>query len=85
MVATLFIFSFLFTPLVLLIVLVLIFTISNAMMMGGEWRRHLIFTAGIALSALVLYALSAIFWDGALSGYEALVITVIGGVIIAGI
>ena len=71
MVAMLFIFSFLFTPLILLIVLVLLFTISNAMMFGGEWRMHTIFVAAICLSAL--------------SGYTCLVISVIGGVIAAAI
>ena len=85
MVATLFIFSFLFTPLILLIVLVLIFTLSSAMMMGGAWRMHTIFLAGIALSSLVLYATSAIFFGGALSGYQSLIITVIVAIVVAGI
>ena len=68
MVATLFIFSFLFTPLMLLLVLVLLFTISNAMMLGGRWRMHIKFMAGIALAALTIYAFSDIFMGGALSG-----------------
>ena len=85
MVATLFIFSFLFTPLILLIVLVLIFTLSSAMMMGGAWRMHAIFLAGIALSAFVLYGLSSIFFDGALSGYQSLIITVIVAIVVAGV
>jgi rod shape determining protein RodA len=85
MVATLFIFSFLFTPLMLLLVLVLLFTISNAMMLGGRWRMHIKFMAGIALAALTIYAFSDIFMSGALSGYASLVIAVIGGVIVAAI
>ena len=85
MVATLFIFSFLFTPLILLIVLVLIFTLSSAMMMGGAWRMHAIYLAGIALVAFIIYGLSAIFFDGALSGYQSLIITVIVAIVIAGI
>ena len=85
MVATLFIFSFLFTPLMLLIVLVLLFTISNAMMLGGEWRMHTIFVAAICFASLVLYGISAVLLDGALSGYMCLVIPVVMGVIVAAI
>ena len=85
MVATLFIFSFLFTPLMLLIVLVLLFTISNAMMLGGEWRMHTIFVAAICFASLVLYGISAVLLNGALSGYMCLVIPVVMGVIVAAI
>ncbi|MBQ5914743.1 MAG: rod shape-determining protein RodA, partial [Alistipes sp.] len=85
MVATLFIFSFLFSPLILLVVLILLFTISNAMMIGGYWRLHIIFVAAIGMTSLLLYGASAIFWDGALSGYSALIITTIVGVVIAAI
>ena len=85
MVAMLFIFSFLFTPLILLIVLVLLFTISNAMMIGGKWRMHTIFVAAICLSALLLYSISTVLLGGALSGYICLVISVIGGVVAAAI
>ncbi|MBO5044356.1 MAG: rod shape-determining protein RodA [Alistipes sp.] len=85
MVATLFIFSFLFTPLILLIVLVLLFTVSNAMMIGGKWRMHIIFVANISLGALLLYAISMIFFGGALSGYMCLIISVIVGVVVAAI
>ena len=85
MVATLFIFSFLFTPLILLIVLVLLFTVSNAMMIGGKWRMHIIFVANIALGALLLYAISMIFFGGALSGYMCLIISVIVGIVVAAI
>ena len=81
MVATLFIFSFLFTPLILLIVLVLLFTVSNAMMIGGKWRMHIIFVANIALGALLLYAI----FGGAVSGYMCLIISVIVGVVVAAI
>ena len=85
MVATLFIFSFLFTPLMLLLVLVLLFSLSNAMMLGGRWRMHIKFIAGIALAALMIYAFSDIVLGGVLSGYASLVIAVIGGIIVAAI
>ena len=85
MVAALFLFSFLFTPLALLCVLVLIFTISNAMMMGREWRLHITFLASIILLAVVLYGVSAVLLDGVLTGYMSLIIAVGVGVVVAAI
>ena len=85
MVATLFIFSFLFTPLILLIVLILLFTISNAMMIGGKWRMHITFVATIALGAMLLFAISKALLGGVLSGYACLIIAVVAGVIVAAI
>ena len=82
LVAALFICSFLFTPLFLLMILVLIFTFSNAMMIG-QWKAHIIFLAAIALCSFSLYGISNLFWDGALSGYASLVITVIVAAIFA--
>lgn len=82
MVATLFICSFLFTPLFLLVLLVLIFTVSDAMMIGA-WRGHIIFLASAALASAVLYVVSLVFWDGALSAYACTVIVMIGAVCVA--
>ena len=82
LVAALFICSFLFTPLFLLMILVLIFTFSNAMMIG-QWKAHIIFLAAIALCSFSLYGISNLFSDGALSGYASLVITVIAAAIFA--
>ena len=82
LVAALFICSFLFTPLFLLMILVLIFTFSNAMMIG-QWKAHIIFLAAIALCSFSIYGISNLFWDGALSGYASLVITVIAAAIFA--
>lgn len=82
LVAALFIFSFLFTPLFLLMILVLLFTFSNAMMIG-QWKAHIIFLATISLCSFSLYGISALFWGGALSGYASLVITVIAAAIFA--
>ena len=82
LVAALFICSFLFTPLFLLIILVLIFTFSNAMMIG-QWKAHIIFLAAIALCSFLLFGISTIFWGGALSGYASLAITVIAAAVLA--
>ena len=83
-VATLFIFSFLFTPLFLLILLVVIFTLSNAMMIGNL-RAHIIFLASVCGSALLLYGVSELLFTNALSGYTCMIIASLGGVIAAGI
>ncbi len=85
MVATLFLFSFLFTPLALLCVLVLIFTISNAMMMGRAWRLHITFLASIIMLAVILYGVSTTLFDSALTGYQSLIIAVAVGVVVAAI
>ena len=83
MVATLFIFSFLFTPLILLLVLVLLFTLSSAMMVG-RWRTHIVFVAGVLLAAMLLYAVGEVIgWD--LSGYNALVICSLAGAALAAV
>lgn len=84
MVATLFICSFLFTPMLLLLLLLFIFTLSNAMMIG-EWKMHLTFVTSLCFLALLLYGLSLLFWQGALSGYACLVIATLTGVVVAGI
>ena len=84
MMAALFIFSFLFTPLFLLMLLVLIFTFCNAMMIG-HWREHIIFLAAIAASSFILYGASTLVLEEALSGYTCLVITVIVAIIVAAI
>ena len=84
MVAALFIFSFLFTPLFLLMVLVLIFTFCNAMMIG-HWRQHIIFLAAIAIASFVLYGASMTLFDEPLTGYASLVITVLIAIAIAAI
>ncbi len=84
MVAALFIFSFLFTPLFLLMVLVLIFTFCNAMMIG-HWREHIIFLAAIAIASFMLYGASSVLFDEPLSGYASLVITVLVAIAVAAI
>lgn len=84
LVAALFIFSFLFTPLFLLILLVLLFTFSNAMMIG-QWRAHIIFLAAIALCSITLFGASMLLLEQPLTGYASLVITVIIAAVFAAI
>ena len=81
-VAALFISSFLFTPLFLLSLLVLIFTLSDAMMIGA-WRAHIVFLASVGLATLALYILSLLLWDGALSAYTCMLVVMIAAVAVA--
>lgn len=83
-VAILFICSFLFTPLFLLTILLLVFTLSDAMMIG-RWKMHLIFVTAIFFLALLLNVASHLLWDGALTGYGSLVVATIMGVVVAGL
>lgn len=81
-VAVLFVCSFLFTPLFLLAILLLVFTLSDAMMIG-RWKMHIVFAASICFLALLLNVLSTLFWGGVLSGYASLVIATAVGVVVA--
>ena len=84
LVAALFIFSFLFTPLFLLALLVVIFTVSDAMMIGS-WRAHAVFLAAVTLAAALLYLASVLFWDGALSAYVSAVIVMAAAVAVVAV
>ena len=84
LVAALFIFSFLFTPLFLLALLVIIFTVSDAMMIG-TWRAHAVFLASVTLASALLYLVSVLFWEGALSAYVCAVIVMAVAVVAAAV
>lgn len=84
LVAALFIFSFLFTPLFLLALLVIIFTVSDAMMIGA-WRAHAVFLASVTLASALLYLVLVLFWEGALSAYVCAVIVMAVAVVAAAV
>ena len=84
LVAALFRFSFLFTPLFLLALLVIIFTVSDAMMIGA-WRAHAVFLASVTLASALLYLVSVLFWEGALSAYVCAVIVMAVAVVAAAV
>lgn len=82
LIAALFIFSFLLTPLTLLVVLILVCTISEAMM-NGMWRSRIIFLAGLALTAGLVYVVAALCAPGALNFYHALLVATIPALVFA--
>lgn len=71
LVATLFITSFLLSPTVLLIFLVVICTLSEAMV-SGEWRSRIVYLASVFLIALSFYLFMHFAAPGAVSFYAAL-------------
>ncbi|MBO5217107.1 MAG: rod shape-determining protein RodA [Alistipes sp.] len=82
MVIALFVCSFLFTPIFLVTVLFWTFVICSAMM-TGQWQTQIRFGAVVCLVALVLYSVSFLLFDGLLSGYGALLISIALGFVVA--
>ncbi len=79
----LFIFSFLFTPMTLLVMLILICTLSEAMM-NRQWRSRVIYLASLALGTLLLYFTMFAVVPGRLSLYGCLlIVTLLSLVVVA--
>lgn len=71
LVAGLFISSFLLSPAVLLVALIVICTLSEAMM-SGEWRSRMVYLAALALGSLLFFWTAHFIAPGAVSFYAAL-------------
>ncbi len=71
LVATLFIVSFLLTPMTLLVSLILVCTLCDVMM-NGQWRSRIIFLAALALASILLWAIAAWIVPDGLSLYGSL-------------
>ncbi len=83
LIAALFIFSFLLSPMTLLVLLILVCTLSEAMM-NGMWRSRIVFLAAVGLAAGVLYLLIALAAPGTMDFYHALlVVTLLALVFVA--
>ena len=83
LIAVLFIFSFLFTPLTLLVMLILVCTLSEAMM-NGRWRSRMVYLAALALGTLLLYFGMLLAAPGAMDLYRCLlVVTLLSLVFVA--
>ncbi|WP_300747751.1 rod shape-determining protein RodA [uncultured Alistipes sp.] len=73
LIAALFIVSFLLTPMTLLILLILICTLSEAMM-NGKWRSRIIYLAALALASTLLCALMALIAPNTMNIYRCLLV-----------
>ena len=74
---------FLFTPLTLLVMLILVCTLSEAMM-NGRWRSRMVYLAALALGTLLLYFGMLLAAPGAMDLYRCLlVVTLLSLVFVA--
>ncbi len=71
MIAALFIGSFVFTPMTMLVLLILICTVSEVLM-NGQWQSRLIYLAALALVSVTVYLVSNYLIGWTLSAYKAL-------------
>lgn len=76
LIAALFIFSFLLSPMTLLVSLILVCTLSEAMM-NGLWRSRIIYLASLALAGILLCLVSQLVAPGVLDLYHALLIVTV--------
>jgi len=73
LIATLFIVSFLLSPMTLLVLSIVVCTFSEAMM-NGEWRSRVVYLASLALAAILLCLAAAVIAPGTLDLYHSLLI-----------
>lgn len=71
LIAALFIGSFVFTPMTMLVLLILICTVSEVLM-NGLWQSRVIYLAALALTSVVVYLTSNYLLGWTLSAYAAL-------------
>ena len=84
LIAALFIVSFLLSPMTLLVTLILVCTLSEAMM-NGQWRSRLVFLAVVMLSAILLCLVMALIAPGTLDLYHSLLTTTLAAVVFAAV
>ena len=84
LIAELFIVSFLLSPMTLLVTLILVCTLSEAMM-NGQWRSRLVFLAAVMLSAILLCLVMALIAPGTLDLYHSLLTTTLAAVVFAAV
>ena len=82
LIGALFIVSFLLSPMVLLLCLILVCTLSEAMM-NGHWRSRIIFLASLLLGSILLCLVMALVSPGTLDLYHSLLVMTLAGVLFA--
>lgn len=81
LIATLFIVSFLLSPMTLLVMLILVCTFSEAMM-NGQWRSRLVYLASLALISSLLCLVMAWVAPGAMSLYNCLLTVTLASLVV---
>lgn len=83
LIVALFICSFILSPVTLLVLIILVCTLSEAMM-SGQWRSRLIYLATIGFLTLLLTLLGHLLWPGSLTLYGVLLtVTLLSLVVVA--
>lgn len=80
-IATLFIVSFILTPMSLLVIMILVCTLSE-MMMSGMWRSRLVYLASLVLASIALNAVMRLIAPGAMDMYHCLLIITLASLIL---
>lgn len=81
LIAALFIVSFLFTPMTLLVALILVCTVSEAMM-NGRWRSRIIYLATVTLAMLLLYFGMLLLAPGVMDLYRCLLVVTLASLVV---
>ena len=76
LIATLFIISFLLTPMTLLVLSIVVCTLCEAMI-NHHWRASIIYLASLALASIVCYAVLVVFAPGTADFYRTLLVVTI--------
>ena len=84
LIGTLFIVSFLLSPMMLLLCLILVCTLSEAMM-NGHWRSRIIFLAALMLASILLCLIMALISPGTLDLYHSLLLMTLAAVAFAAV
>lgn len=84
LIAALFITSFLLSPMTLLILLILVCTLSEAMM-NGQWRSRLVYLASLALGSVLLCAVMGLIAPGAMNLYHCLLAVTLASLVIVAV
>lgn len=81
LIAALFIVSFLFTPMTLLVALILVCTVSEAMM-NGRWRSRIIYLSALTLGMLLLYFGMLLLTPGVMDLYRCLLVVTLASLVV---
>jgi len=84
LIATLFIISFLLTPMTLLVLSIVVCTLCDAIL-NGQWKSRIIYLASLLLAGIALYATMAFLAPGAMNPYHALLTVTLASLIVVAV
>ncbi len=84
LIATLFIISFLLTPMTLLVLSIVVCTLCDAIL-NRAWKSRIIYLASLALASIVLQATMAFLAPGAMSLYHSLLTVTLASLIVVAV